>query len=32
LLDALQDRRNREAVRSAIERLTGSGAADRNPR
>jgi AsmA protein len=34
LLDALQDRRTREAVRSAIERLTGSGGggADRNPR
>jgi AsmA protein len=34
LLDALQDRRTRDAVRSAIERLTGpSGAgADRNPR
>jgi len=36
LLDALQDRRAREAVRSAIERLTGprtgSGGADRDPR
>jgi AsmA protein len=34
LLDALQDRRTRDAVRSTIERLTGQGGsgADRNPR
>jgi len=32
LLDALQDRKSVDAVRSAIERLTGSGAGDRKPR
>jgi AsmA protein len=34
LLDALRDRQTREAVRSAIERLTGTGGpgADRAPR
>lgn len=32
LLDAVQDKRTREAVRSAIERLMGSSNADRNSR
>jgi AsmA protein len=32
LLDALQDRKTRDAVRSAIERLTGSAPPDRVPR
>jgi AsmA protein len=32
LLDALQDRKNADAVRSIMERLTGSGIGDRKPR